>query len=244
VTPRLVAAFLATALYILPSAPAASQGLSSWFDRAPEAVTYAPVRPALEAAAARLVAAGLPDDLIAARLVEGSRKRVAPERLAAAIEAEVRRYVSIAETLSSRALLPSRAPEAGKLAAQAELLMRGGASLAELAAALDAKARNASPRASPDQVALVARALDAVAAVYSVHVRFALEEGERESLAAALSGSSLDNARFPSVLSVFTKYRAAGLASSRICSLCVEILRAGGSLERIERELQRRIGKP
>jgi len=232
----LAGAILSIALLALAAAPSSGQEAAAWFERAPGAAGYASIRGAAEAAAARLRAAGLPDGLLAARLEEGARKRIAPERLAAALADEAVRYEAIAAELSSRGLLPELPSEAGGLAERAGLLMRGGTALAEIAAALDAAPRGSAARAE--------RALSAVAAEFSIHARFPLAPAERIALAAALAGSALGEERFASLLAVFARYRAEGLPASRICSLSVDILGAGGSVEGVERELQRRIRRP
>jgi len=228
-------AAIVAALLFSVVASAIGQDLEAWFDRAPEAVAYASLRAASMTLAAGIRAAGLEDRLLLDRFVEGARKRVPPDRLIAAIREEAMRLENVSRLLVERSLLPAASADASDLVAEASLLLRAGATAGELAAALDAAAKR-GPR--------VPRAFSAIAVAYAIHARFPLDEADRLRLSAALAGSALDRRRFDSLISVFAKYRAAGLSSNIIASIVVGACDAGGSLERIERELQRRTRTP
>lgn len=233
------------ALLFAAITPAAGQDLSAWFDHAPEAAAYASGRHAAEALAAKVRAAGLADRLLVDRIVEGVRKRVPPDRLIAAMVDETTRLESISRLLAERSLLPADPSEAAGFAAEASLLMRAGATTAEFEAALDAAAKlETQGKPGSSQGIRVERALSAIATVRAINARFPLDEADRSSLCFALVGSVLDSGRFDSLVSVFAKYRAIGLPAQRIASIVAKVCVEGGSLELIERELQRRIRTP
>jgi hypothetical protein len=243
--PRRGRAAIVAALLSMGFFPASSQDLAAWFGRAPEASAYSSVRSAAEALAARIRAAGLPDRLLAERMTEGASKRVPPDRLIAAIGEETSRLELVAGLLSERSLLPAAAEDSAALASEASLLLRAGIAFSDLAVALDAAAsRDPAVGAEGSKVEKAERALSATATVYAIHSRFSLAEADRRGLAVALVGSGLERRRFDSLVSVFAAYRARGLVSGRIAAIVIEVLDAKGSLERIERELQRRSTTP
>ena len=78
-----LAALLAAALVC---ARAGAQETERWFSSAREAAPYAALAGRISELARELVSGGVPERLLLDRLVEGARKRAAPERLLAAME--------------------------------------------------------------------------------------------------------------------------------------------------------------
>ncbi|MBL8967671.1 MAG: hypothetical protein JNG85_11740 [Spirochaetaceae bacterium] len=221
---------LVCALFILFAAAAPAQELAAWFDGAPEAAPYAAARErVLKAAAA---APDLPEGLLVERLVEGARKRVPPDRLAAALEAEIARLADLSPLFDRAKTDPEAFRE---LLAEGGLLLRAGASRAEIASALAV----ASPGEEGSR-----RALAAVSLLVALRARFDLGAAEGSRLAAALVRGAVPRDKFQNLLSVFARWKAQGLSVARVSAVVAEALEAGASLERVERELQRRTGKP
>ncbi len=220
---------------------AGAQGLGAWFDRDSAAGDYAAIAGRARELAAKAARDGVPERLLEERLAEGARKRVSPERLAAALEEEEARLAEVASLLDGIGLGRDR-PREAQIAAGG-LLRRAGASPALLAAAL-AAARLPPGAAAAGPAALADRAFAAVAATVSVNARFPLAEPAMARLAAALAAGGLRDDRFPSLVSVFARGKASGLATERIAEICSSVLEGGGSIERMESEIQRRTRKP
>lgn len=233
------ARFLLASLLLASVVQAAGQEMRAWFERSPEAAAYAAIRDRVEELSLRARKAGLPERLLAGRLVEGAAKRADPERLLLALSEEADRLIALKSSLGERGLLPSDPGEAEGILAEGSVLLRAGLGLPLLLSAVDA-----SPRDRGGPGAAVARAFAALGAVLSVHARFALGEAAASALAASLAGSSLPESRFGSLVSLFARGRASGLSADRIAELCAEVLDSGGSLDRIEREIERRMRKP
>ena len=79
---------------VIMAIPAAMTGF-------PESIpaAYTSIRADLEALAASLRSAGLPDSLLRIRMEEAARKRVQPPTLLAALRTEIARLISLAGTL-------------------------------------------------------------------------------------------------------------------------------------------------
>lgn len=160
---RRVAVAAALAILALGAAAprAGAQDLAAWYADAPHRAAYGSVRAEVESLAAQLSAASLPDSLLASRLEEGSRKRIAPDRLVAALRADTARLVRIASALRGAALLPQDRRAAGQLADRYQVLLRAGATFEEFEAALARSvARLGSTRsAAEDSLAALAKSV-------------------------------------------------------------------------------------
>jgi hypothetical protein len=217
----------------------ASKNLSAWFSGAEEAKKYSTIRNEVELLALNLGFSGLGEGLLVDRLVEGSQKRIPAEKLLAALRDETRRLQSVARLLNERGLFP--VGEADGPAAEASLLLRAGLGEGEFAAALDATADLTDLKAPLPKVQ---RVLSALSTVLAIHTRFQLEAGDRQRLTAALVLSKVPRERFGSLVSLFARGKASGLPQSRISSVVIEFASSGATMERIERELERRIRTP
>ncbi len=222
---RAIGAILALALC---ASRAAADEVAAWLDSAPEAAAYGSVRDRIEAVAGRAGRDGVPERLLAARLVEGARKRAAPERLAEALEEEERRLASLAALLAAREL-SQRARE--ELIEQGGILLRSGATIEEIELPL-AAAESGEEGAR--------RAFAAAATVSVLNARFALDRDAKRRLPLALVRGDVPRGGFSSLVSIFTKWRAKGLATRSIASAAIAALESGASIERVDREIERR----
>lgn len=225
------AAALALAL-VSASAGAAAQEIAAWFGSAPEAAAYAAVKDRITSIAEEAARGGVPESILLERLIEGTRKRVAPERLASALEAEAARLESVALLLKGRDL---GAAALSELIGSGGLLLRSGATLDELGRSLAAGGPG-------DEGAR--RAFAAVSVLTGLYSRFGLNEAERNRLLEALARSSIPRTQFSSLISLFARWRASGLTVQHIATTVAQAIEGGSSLERIERELERRTTKP
>ena len=233
------ARLLLVPLLLAAASLAAGQGTRDWFERDPEAAAYAGIRSGVEALSLRAQGEGLPESLLLRRLVEGAAKRAEPERLLLALSEETERLVALKKALGGRGLLPRDPAKAEGILAEGSVILRAGVGLPLLLSAVDASLGGG---AGPD--ASAARAYAALGAAISVNARFPLGEAAFRALALALAGSSLPEGRFGAFVAVFARGRASGLAADRIAEISVAVLDAGGSLDRVEKELERRMRKP
>jgi hypothetical protein len=217
----------------------AKKTLSAWFDGVEEAKKYGSIENEVELLALNLGFSGLGEGLLMDRLVEGSQKRIPAEKLLAALRDETRRLQSIARLLNERGLFP--VGDADGLTAEASLLFRAGLAEGDFSAALDATAELADLKTPLPKVQ---RVLSALSTMLAIHSRFQLETEDRQKLTTALVLSRIPRGRFGSLVSLFARGKASGLAQSRICSLVIEYAASGSTMERIERELERRIRIP
>ena len=222
-----------------PGSGTTAKTITAWFNGAEEARKYGSIKNEVELLVLNLGFSGLGEGLLVGRLVEGSQKRIPAEKLLAALRDETRRLQSIARLLNDRGLFP--VGDADGLAAEASLLLRAGLGEGEFSVALDATAELADLKTPLPKVQ---RVLSALSTVLAIHARFQLEAGDRRKLAATLVMSRIPRERFGSLVSLFARGKASGLAQSRICLLVIEFASSGATMERIERELERRIRTP
>ncbi len=223
------------------SIPAGTPGktLEAWFGGAEEARKYGTIKDEVELLAMELRFAGLGEGLLVDRLVEGSKKRIPAEQLLRALKDETKRLQTIARLLNERGLFPT--VDADGPAAEASLLFRAGLGEGDFAAALDATAELEDLK---DPLPKVKRVVSALSTVMAIDARFHLDTDDRRSLNAALVMSKIPRERFGSLISLFARAKASGLTQSRICSLFIEYASSGSSMERIEREIERRMRAP
>jgi hypothetical protein len=222
---RVLGAILALALC---GGRAAADEVAAWLESAPEASAYASVRDRIEATAALAAKDGVPDRLLALRLVEGAHKRAAPTKLAAALEEEERRLASLAALLAGRNLPPQVREE---LIEQGGILLRAGAVVEDIGLPL------AAAESGPEGAR---RAFAAASAVSVLNARFALDSDARIRLPTALVRSKVPREGFSSLVSIFTKWRAKGLTAKSIASAAIAALESGASIERVDQEIERR----
>jgi len=217
----------------------AKKTISAWFSGMEESRKYGSIKNEVELLALNLGFSGLGEPLLVDRLVEGSKKRIPADKLLAALKDETRRLQTIARLLNERGLFPVE--NADGLAAEASLLFRAGLEEGEFAATLDATAELADLKTPLPKVQ---RVLTALSTALAINARFPLEAEDRRTLTTALVSSRIPRERFGSMVSLFARAKASGMAQSRICSLVSEYASSGATLERIERELERRIRTP
>jgi hypothetical protein len=221
--------------------------LRAWFGGAEEARKYGIIQNEVELLALELRFSGLGDglgerlseSLLVDRLVEGSKKKIPAEKLLGALKDETRRLQSIARLLNERGLFP--VGRADGPTAEASLLFRAGLEEGDFSAALDDTAELEDFK---DPLPKVQRIITALSTLMAINTRFHLDSGDRRRLTAALVLSEIPRERFGSLISLFARARASGLAQSRICSLVIEYASSGSTMERIERELERRMRTP
>lgn len=209
--------------------------VAAWL-AAPLGRTYAGVGPGLLETAAAARARGIPEALLVERIDEGARKGSPPERLAAAIAQDLRRYVSLLGLLERRGQRPAEEGALRALLGQGSILLRAGYSLEGLEAALAAGARRAE---GPPGLG-ASRGFRAAAVALDAALRFGLQASKREALGAALAGSALPDEGLDSLLSLFARARGLGLSAERSADILTEELSKGSTLEGLERELARR----
>ena len=227
--------------------------LKAWFGGAEEARKYGIIQNEVELLALELrfsglgdgLGEGLSESLLVDRLAEGSKKKIPAEKLLGALKDETRRLQSIARLLNERGLFP--VGRADGPAAEASLLLRAGLEEGDFSAALDDTAELEDlkdPKDPKDPLPKVQRVITALSTLMAINTRFHLDSGDRRRLTAALVLSEIPRERFGSLISLFARARASGLAQSRICSLVIEYASSGSTMERIERELERRMRTP
>ena len=222
-----------------PATGTAKRTIAVWFGGTEEEKKYGSIKNEVELLALNLGFSGLGEGLLVDRLVEGSQKRIPAEKLLVALKDETRRLQSIARILSERGLFP--VGEADGLAAEASLLLRAGLGESEFATALDATAELVDLKTPLPKVQ---RVLTALSTALAIHARFPLEVGDRQKLITALVLSRIPRERFGSLVSLFARGKASGMSQSRMCALVIEYASSGATMERIERELERRIRTP
>ncbi|MDA8425358.1 MAG: hypothetical protein M0Z80_04415 [Treponema sp.] len=233
------AAALLAALLAFSVVQARAQEVGAWFGR-PSASTYSGIRAEVESLAASASAQGVPERLFVRRLAEGAEKRIPPERLVAALREDARRFAEVALMLGERSLLPPESERAGELIWQGSLLLRAGSRSADLAAALDAVASGAAKAGAGGAFAQAQRAEDSLAAAIALEARFHFASSSVGRLAAAIARSRLERGIFASLVSVFARAAASGLSADAAADSVIRVLDAGGSLDALEREIQRR----
>ncbi|HUX41590.1 MAG TPA: hypothetical protein VMV83_10535 [Rectinemataceae bacterium] len=181
---------LAVMLGFASGSALAAQEVSSWFDRSPDAAAYAAVKQDLLALAARSISGMHSDRPLAERLAEGARKRVAPDRLLAALGTETDRLLSAAAEIDKRGLLPTDSRSAGTMMAQVGIALRAGLEPNDIGAAFD----GASAR-----LGVSPAARDRALAVISAMTGLSLDAKQRSALIAALAASQLPTVRFRGV---------------------------------------------
>lgn len=223
---------LCALLPLLALAAAAQAGLSEWYSSSPAARRYKPMEAELAALMAEAESRGIPSELILSRLAEGAEKRVAPERLAAALRGDIEAYASVL------AILAESAPGAASGPLRASLLGRGGMVLraglpGELFKAVlgQAVAKGIEP----------GRAIDALLAVAAAGSRLGLDAGSQESLALSLALSKEKSERFSLLSSLFLRGQAGKMGPRELVSLAISVFDSGGGFLQLEGEITRRL---
>lgn len=173
---------------------ASAQNLAAWFAAPANQAAYGALASEAGELAASLKQAGLSDALIADRLVEAAKKRVALATLAATLREDTQRYLAVAASLKGLGLLPSDPRQASAAVEQASLLLRAGISERALQAALDAAAAKLGARQ-----AAIDRALAALSAVVTLEAEYALSDAEVFALATGLVDCDLSDGKLNSL---------------------------------------------
>lgn len=219
-------------LSLLAIAASAEDPLSSWFGASASAGRYESIRGDLTTILADAERRAVPEELLMARIVEGAEKRVAPDKLAAALRKDLENYSSVLSVISRT--MPA-APESRQ---RIDLLARGGMALrAGMDAATfekvfaDALRKGVAPR----------RAIDALIAVASVDSRMPLDGDGKRSLASSLALSTEKEERFSMLSSLFLRGKAGKIGTRDLVALAASILDAGGGFNQLESEITRRL---
>lgn len=204
---RLAAALLFAAAF--PSFVAA-QNLAAWFAVPANQAAYGALAAEAQQMAASLSQAGLSDSLIADRLVEAAKKRVAPATLAATLREDTQRYLAVAAVLKSLKLLPADPRKASAAVEQAALLLRAGISERALQATLTA----AADKLGASQAA-IDRALAALSVVATLEAEYRLSDTEILALATGLVDCDLSNGKLNSLVAAIKSAVKKGLSVSQ-----------------------------
>jgi hypothetical protein len=187
---------LSLALLLSAAIPSvvAAQNVAAWFAAPANHAAYGALAAETQQLAAALVQASLSDSLIAERLVEAAKKRVAPATLAATLCEDTQRYLAVAASLRGLSLLPSDPKKASAAVDQAALLLRAGISESVLRATLAA----AAGKLGANQ-ATIDRALAALSVVAAIEAEYRLSEAEVLALATGLVDCDLSNGKLSSL---------------------------------------------
>lgn len=221
-------AFLALLILV---ADLSAQGSSpDWYASSGLSGRYDGVRAELQALVSSAERAGIPLEILLARMVEGGEKRVEPARLVSALTRDLENYSKV---LSVIATLP-----AGQTRDRASLIEGGGIALRSgmafatfQSAFLMAAGKGVAPR----------RAIDALIAVAAVDSRLALDDESEGRLALSLARSTEKAERFSSLSSLFVRGKAGKIGNKDLVGLAVSILDGGGGFLELEREIIRRL---
>jgi hypothetical protein len=208
-----LAAFrLSLALLLIAAIPSfvAAQNVAAWFAAPANQAAYGALAAEAQQLAAALSQAGLSDSLIADRLVEAAKKRVAPAKLAATLREDTQRYLAVAASLKGLRLLPADPKKASAAVEQAALILRAGISERVLQAALAA----AADRLGTGQAA-IDRALAALSVAATIDAEYRLSDAELLALTADLIGSDLSNGKFNSLAASIKSAVKKGLSVSQ-----------------------------
>ncbi len=204
---RLAAALLLAAAF--PSFVAA-QNLAAWFAAPANQAAYGALAAEAQQLAAALSQAGLSDSLLADRLVEAAKKRVAPATLAATLREDTQRCLAVAASLRGLGLLPSDPKKASASVEQASLILRAGISEQALRAAFAA----AADKLGANQAA-VDRALAALSVVATLEAEYRLSDAEVLALATGLVDCDLSNGKLNSLVAAIKSAVKKGLSVSQ-----------------------------
>jgi hypothetical protein len=219
-------------LSLLAIAAAAEEPLSSWFATSPAAGRYESIRGDLRTILADAERRGIPAELFMTRIAEGAEKRVASDKLVAALRKDLENYFAVLSIISKTM---SAAPENRQ---RTDLLARGGMALrAGMDTGTfeqvfsDAVRRDVPPR----------RAIDALIAVAAVDSRMPLDGEGKRSLASSLAASSEKEERFSLLSSLLLRGKTGKIGTRDLVALAVSILDSGGGFLQLENEITRRL---
>lgn len=160
-------------------------------------------------------------------LREGAAKRVPGPRLVAALREESRRLARAREVLEDAGLLPVRTDEIAEVLRTLSVFQAAGVEPGTIASILDAT----------DDLDRGIAALSAIAGVVSIQP---IEEGLATDLGLALTESALTPATYASVSSAYLRGTLSGVTGETAIRIIIDVLRRGGGLIQIDRELKAR----
>ena len=201
----------------------ASRTVTEWIARPTNTSTYGSILTDLQNLAASLRAASLPDSLLAARLDEGSKKRIPSAALLRALRDDTSRFLSIASMLRDRGVFPKKPGDGISVVEQTDMLLRAGIGFPELGSALDAAIRKQgkTPAAVSRTIAVLVVAAKAGAA-------HSLDENDRMRLASELISGELAEKNFDSLLAKIAERFAAGLSATESLDSALETMKDAG----------------
>ncbi len=198
----------------------------AWLDSSREAVRYAAVRPRIRETAAAAIAAGVPAEAFISRIKEAAAKGIPPDTLAAALEADAARWITVAALLRGRDWPPGEERADFYLAAGSSLL--NGVGMPALAALVDwavgAKAAAGRTGAILGTVASMGNAF-----------RWTPETGAR--LALALAASRLKPGDFPALAELAGRAAAGGVSAQAFMEAAEAVFGAKGGIAELKKRL-------
>jgi hypothetical protein len=209
--------------------------ISAWLRSEPKAESYrggeARLREIFEEAVRREAPAGI----LFEKLKEGAAKQVSPEIIIQVLRDEIRHLVSARAVIRSSGLSAADPDSAAGLLKICSLALRGGLSEAALLEVLRAAAESGKgPSGAVELVPLLIR-------MQGIEP---LPSGLIGPFCLALFSGRLPAAQYGSLVSLYLKAAAGKVSGGVTIRLMTDILKTGGGIVRIERELTRRIKKP
>lgn len=222
---RMSRAFALFAAAAILTAPVAADALSDWFDL-PCARNYLSARAEIESLRDLLESGGVTSELLVERLREGCAKKVASEKLMAAIREDTERFLYLGKTFSDLPSGIADSAERDPFIRDGAIALRSGITRTDFASCLE----GLSPGGLP-------RRLSAILAAAAVNSRFPLESADTPLLVRALDGSPDRESRFSRLSAVYVRARSGGLSASETTERAIKILSSGGTLFSLESDI-------
>lgn len=220
--------------YIFPADPDAAE-ISAWLQGEPQAEYLRGEEPRIREIFAEARSRSVPGEILFERLKEGAAKRAAPEVLLRSLREETERLAAARRIILSAGPAISAAAREISLLKTSSLALRGGFSEKSLFEVL---------RAASDSGKGPAGAIELLPLLIRMQGIEPLPEASVGAFGLALFSGRLPPAQYGSLLSLYLKAAAGKLAGDVTLRLMADILRTGGGLVQIERELTRRIKRP
>ena len=177
---------------------AEAQDLAAWFAKPANQAAYGAIAAEVDTLAYSLKVSSLPDSLLAARLEEAAKKKIAFTVLIATLKADTARYLAISAALRDRSLLPENDKKIATTVEQIALLLRAGIDEKTLEASLDASHKKLGRKAKESDA--VSRAIATLSVVATANAAYGLSDEEERLFAIALAGSDLSDKKLDTVL--------------------------------------------
>jgi len=207
-------------------APSLDEEFNSWLATSREGARLGSVYERLQMSATPALAAGVPLDAFKARIGEAAAKGTAPNIVAAAIDADTRRWIWLANLVRSSSWPPAKSAAGFYLSAASAL--RNGLSQA---AVRDLVVWAANSRTAPE------RAGAALTAAVSLAATLETRDGQVDPVARLLAASKLKIGQYDSVTTLARRSLAAGISAERFIATLEATLGKGLNLTDLEKAL-------